>query len=73
MSTPFDKIAWVDASGERVTCAEKLKVLAENLTELQNTAQDALEDAIVLGVDETQMRATLESLVKDLRNPYDVS
>ena len=71
MSQRFKHIPWRDAAGERVTCVEKLNMLAENLTELQNIAQDALEDALVLGVDEAQMRQTLESLVKDLRNPYD--
>jgi len=71
MSAGFEKIAWHDASGARLTCVEKLRVLAENLSELQAMAQDALEDALVLGVDEGQIREALVSLVKDLKNPYD--
>ena len=73
MSAAFDQIAWRDAAGARLTCVEKLRVLAENLTELQSMAQDALEDALVLGVEEAQFRASLETLVQDLRNPYDAT
>ena len=49
---------------------EKIKVLNENLAEIQQMAQDALEDAILMGCDERQVREVLQSLVDALENPY---
>lgn len=61
---------WLGPDGERVACVEKLKVLEENLAEIAELAQDALEDAILMGVAEDQARKTLEGVVADLKNPY---
>jgi hypothetical protein len=33
-------------------------------------AQDALEDAVLMGCDESQIRAVLRQLVDSLENPY---
>ncbi len=63
-------IGWVDQAGEPLTCLEKLKVLSENLTELQDMAQDVLEEALLLKVDEPQIRAVLAQLIAELDNPY---
>lgn len=63
-------IRWVDKAGEPLTCLEKLKVLSENLTELQDMAQDVLEEALLLKVDEPQIRAVLAQLIAELDNPY---
>jgi hypothetical protein len=63
-------IRWRTSAGEAVSCLDKLKVLTENLEELRAVAQDALEDAIVIGCDEAQVRQVLRSLVDDLDNPY---
>ena len=61
---------WRDPDGKPVSCLEKLKVLNENVAELRSLAQDALEDAILMGCDETQFRAVLHALVDGLANPY---
>ena len=42
---------WRTPEGEPVSCLEKIKVLEENLDELRQMAQDALEDAILMGCD----------------------
>jgi len=68
--TDFARIRWLDDRGEPVSCVEKLKVLTETLGELQQAAQDALEDAILMGCAEDQVRAVLRSLVDGLANPY---
>jgi len=62
--------AWLGPEGEKVTCVEKLKVLEENLAEIAELAQDALEDAILMGVAEDQARGTLERVISNLKNPY---
>jgi hypothetical protein len=61
---------WRQPDGSPVSCREKIKVLNENLAEIEQSAQDALEDAILMGCDETQLRQALHALVDRLANPY---
>ena len=61
---------WRTPGGVPLSCREKIKVLNENLLELQEMAQDALEDAVIMGADEQQVRQTLRQLVESLANPY---
>ena len=61
---------WHTPEGEPVSCVEKIKVLNENLTELRELAQDALEDGVLIGCDEAQLREVLAGIVAGLVNPY---
>ncbi|MEQ8655280.1 MAG: hypothetical protein RIC87_22650 [Kiloniellales bacterium] len=61
---------WKHPDGTSVSCLEKIKVLNENLEELHQIAQDALEDGLLIGCDERQLRETLRDLVDSLTNPY---
>ncbi len=61
---------WLTPEGEPVSCVEKIKVLNENLEELRGLAQDALEDAVLMGCDEAQFRQVLHQLAEVLVNPY---
>ena len=61
---------WRTPEGELVSCVEKIKVLNENLGELRDMAQDALEDAVLMGCDEAQFRRIGQALLDGLRNPY---
>ena len=61
---------WLTPEGEKVSCVEKIKVLNENLAELRELAQDALDDAVLMGCDEQQVRSVLTDIVKGLVNPY---
>jgi hypothetical protein len=61
---------WRTPEGEPVSCIEKVKVLNENLAELRALAQDALEDAVLMGCDERQVREVLLQIVAGLVNPY---
>lgn len=61
---------WLTPEGEPVSCLEKIKVLNENLAEIQEMSQEALEDAILMGCDEAQFRAVMRQLVESLVNPY---
>ncbi len=49
---------------------EKNKVLRENLDEIRQICQDALEDAVLMGCDEKQFLSVLAELLSDLKNPY---
>ena len=68
MSTPEPK--WRSPEGEVIACVEKLKVLRENLEEIRQICQDALEDALLMGCDEEQFRSVLAGLIARLENPY---
>jgi len=61
---------WLTPEGEPVSCLDKIKVLNENLEEIQQLAQDALEDAVLMGCDETQFRRVMRELAESLDNPY---
>jgi hypothetical protein len=63
-------VIWRTPEGEPVSCVEKIKVLNQDFEELKQLAQDALEDAILMGCDEAQVRRELGRLVDSLVNPY---
>jgi hypothetical protein len=69
-SRPLPETVWRSPDGEIVSCVEKLKVLRENLEEIQQLCQDALEDAVLMGCAESQFKQVLENLVQQLKNPY---
>jgi hypothetical protein len=66
----LDLPIWRTPEGEPVSCVEKIKVLNENLEELRELAQEALEDAVLMGCDEAQFRRVLHDLAAGLVNPY---
>jgi hypothetical protein len=61
---------WTRPDGTPVSCAEKIKVLNDNLREIQAIAQEALEDAVLMGCDEAQLRQVLHDVIDSLHNPY---
>ena len=61
---------WLRDDGSVVSCVEKIKVMRENFEEIQQIAQDAFEDGLLLEVSEAQMREALRQLVDKLVNPY---
>jgi hypothetical protein len=60
---------WLQEDGAPVSCREKLKMLEDNHAELAQVMQDAFEDAVLMGVDETAMRRILTEMVGHLRTP----
>ena len=61
---------WFDAEGEPVSSTEKIKVMQQNLQELHEMAQEALEDAVLMGCTEAQVKDYLRVLMDSLENPY---
>lgn len=61
---------WRSPDGEPLACIEKIKVLNENLLEIRELAQEALEDTILMGGSEEQFLAVLDQLNASLKNPY---
>jgi hypothetical protein len=62
---------WRGPNGEIIACVEKLKVLRENLEEIQAACQDALDDAVLMGCEENQFRQVLMGLVSRLKSEYE--
>lgn len=61
---------WLDKGGTPLSCLEKIKVLNENYAEIRQMMQDAVEDGILMGCSEDQLRVTFHQLVDALVNPY---
>jgi hypothetical protein len=70
MDKPRQPPVWRQPTGAPVSCVEKIKVLNDNYRELQQLAQDAFEDALLMECDEAQVRQALHELVDSLHNPY---
>jgi hypothetical protein len=64
------KIIWRSPKGDVIACTEKNKVLQENLIEIRQICQDALDDAVLMGCDEQQVRAVFAELITQLESPY---
>lgn len=61
---------WVSPDGMPVSCVEKIKVLNENILEIREMCQEALEDAVLMGCDEQQIRQVLQEMVQRLQEPF---
>lgn len=67
MNTPApENIVWRKPSGAPVACLEKIKVLNENHAELRQTVQDIMEDALLMGCSEAQIRAAMHALIDEI-------
>lgn len=63
-------IIWCSPQGKVIACVEKNKVMHENLAEIQQVCQDALDDAVLMGCDEQQVLAVLGELVRGLHTQH---
>lgn len=61
---------WKDDAGNVVSCTEKIKVMQQNMQEIFELAQEAFEDGLLMGCQETQLRGYLLELMNGLKNPY---
>lgn len=68
--TNFTPPIWHKPDGSTLACVEKIKILNENLEELRQLAQDALDDAVLMGGTEAQIRSTLLELINSLLSNY---
>ena len=61
---------WRSPDGAVIACTEKLKVLRQNLEEIRQVSQDALDDAVLMGCDPGQFRGVLVEIVSTLESAY---
>jgi hypothetical protein len=62
---------WRQTDGKPVSCLEKIKVLNQNIREIETLCADALEDGVLMGCDAGQIKAALHELIEGLATPYD--
>ncbi len=62
-------VRWPQPDGTPISCTEKLRVLAENQSELRATLRDVFDDAVLMGVDDAAMRRILIDEILALPGP----
>lgn len=67
--TPKVPPVWRQADGKPVSCLEKIKVLNQNVQEIESLCADALEDGVLMGCDVDQIKAALHALIDGLKPP----
>jgi len=61
---------WRQPDGKPVSCLEKIKVLNQNIQEIETLCADALEDGVLMGCDADQIKAALHELIDRLKAPH---
>jgi hypothetical protein len=61
---------WRQSDGKPVSCLEKIKVLNQNIQEIETLCADALEDGVLMGCDAGQIKAALHELIDGLSLPH---
>ena len=59
----FPKV-WKGSNNEIIACTEKIKLLNENIIEIKRMSDDAIEDAVLMGVDRNQV---INTIIKSLK------
>ena len=54
---------WEGLDDENISCTEKIKILNENIIEIDQIIEDALEDAVLMGADPKQV---IKVIIKSL-------
>ena len=67
---PDNPIHWHAPDGKPLACLEKIKVLNQNYAELRQVAQDAIDDAVLMGCDAAQVRAAFRALIDSLESAF---
>ena len=59
---------WLGKDKLKISCKEKIKVLNNNIDELQEMISDIYDEAILIGIDEKQLKEVLIKIVKNIKN-----
>lgn len=61
---------WRKPDGSVLACVEKIKVLNENIQELRDLAQDAVDDAVLMGATQAQIKHVLLDMLDGIVSQY---
>jgi len=59
------ELIWYNKKNEIISCVETNKVLNENYAEVQSLVQNCIDDAIILGCKENDIKKKLIKVVND--------
>ena len=59
---------WVGKDKKKISCKEKIKVMDSNLKEFQEMLAEIYDEAILIGVDESQFKKLLLNIVKNIKS-----
>ncbi len=61
---------WLKPDGSALACVEKIKVLNENIEELRALTQDAVDDAVLMGGTQAQIKQVLLDMLDGIVSQY---
>ena len=61
---------WLQPDGSVLACVEKIKVLNENIEELRALTQDAVDDAVLMGGTQAQIKQVLLDMLDGIVSQY---
>ncbi len=59
---------WLGKDKQKISCKEKINILNDNINELQELFSDIYDEAILIGIDEKQLKEVLQKMVKNMTN-----
>ena len=57
---------WKTSDNSKISCKEKIVILNNNVIELQNLINQIYDEAILMGVDKTQIKKVISNLATNL-------
>lgn len=59
---------WIGKNKEKISCKEKIKILNSNIDELQEMISEIYDEAILIGIDEKQLKDVLLEIIKNMKS-----
>ena len=59
---------WLDKNNKKISCKEKVKIIKTNINEFQEVLTDIIDEVVLIGVNEDQLKDVLLNIVKNSKN-----
>lgn len=59
---------WLGKDKKKISCKEKIKLMESNLDEFQEILNDIIDEAVLIGIDEDQLKNVLLDMIKNMKN-----
>ncbi len=59
---------WIGKEKKKISCKEKVKLMYANLEDFQEMLNDIVDEAVLIGIDEDQLKEVLLAIVKNTKN-----
>ena len=59
---------WIGKDKKKISCKEKVRLMHANLEDFQEILNDIVDEAVLIGVDEDQLKEVLLDIVKNTKN-----